>query len=504
MKRYSSATVIVLLLSTLFFLFQNQVPLPPLSPPTLADIFLRSARFQTIEEAQQVSLNFLDNAGVFGNKLPILFNPTDQRYYTYTRRMIAPSRFQIFMLSSSDGVTFQQVGAPLFDNLRTTWSLYDAHIAFDGLRYIMTLECSQTGVTRASVCISYSRTPFVALSWSQPKLVVENGVRLSASTGATVRFKGKTYVKWSLVDDGATAFKSATGNILPDDGNESTSTWANQLFEPSGSTVFLGRSGEIGKEILPARKNTLCAVGWDCNNIDVQDWKAEGEKIYAIYNGANYFRCMRPEDDQNFTNRWALSIRRSNAPLGDYRESSGILIDTVDRTKCGISYPVVNKVGGDTYLYYTYFIGNVNHMARSKLIWDNPLRVTDLTVNTSYRVAIGTRDDAKIEALKSLFVFLLDRHPTNLEMQPWLISITANGLSEAARSLLGSSEHEAKWSSRSTTAKVDSLYRALLLRAPDSAGLTQHQNAIDSGQSASATYEAFLSSPEFVQRASTL
>ena len=86
----------------------------------------------------------------------------------------------------------------------------------------------------------------------------------------------------------------------------------------------------------------------DCNNRDKQDWKKEGDYYYAIYNGANYYRC---------NGTWGISVSRSKRAVGqEYTDrlpiTLGILADRSDT--CGISYPILNVIGGIPYFYYAF------------------------------------------------------------------------------------------------------------------------------------------------------
>ncbi len=110
-----------------------------------------------------------------------------------------------------------------------------------------------------------------------------------------------------------------------------------------------------------------CTSSWDCNNRDKQDWKREGDWYYATYNGANYYRC---------NGEWGVSLARSplnttSGPLvgGTYSRvplARGIPA-VVDNT-CGISYPVVNVIGGELFIYYAFVTTDGNRIPlRAKL-----------------------------------------------------------------------------------------------------------------------------------------
>lgn len=173
--------------------------------PTLADLFDGKAHFQNIAESQIVNLQFnpseIDTGYANGqpSKLPILFNSSDGKYYTYSR---AYSRgadiFNIYLMSSTDGVNFTQVSGPVLE--QTMKWLYDGHISIDYSvcpnQYIMALECN------GNMCMSDTSTPFDPASWSKSVEIVSWGGYGSASTGVFLIDGYNKYASWTVVDDG--------------------------------------------------------------------------------------------------------------------------------------------------------------------------------------------------------------------------------------------------------------------------------------------------------------
>jgi predicted GH43/DUF377 family glycosyl hydrolase len=490
--------------------------------PTLNDIFLGQARFQTIEESEEVKLNFNVNDGkgqhIFDQKLSVLYDKKSRQYFTFTRAMVTSTKkFKTIALVSSDGKNFKQKGVLfpyLYENPADQWTVYDAHIAFNGQKYIMTAECANRGIG-ASVCISETKTPFDISSWSRPKLIVRNSdsPRHSASTGVTVQFKGETYLTWTVVDDSRTTytrFEDGVRIINSEDGDESAFSKAIKLHKNlNGDYIYAGKSADIGKVVLGAEKNPYCNSAWDCNNADVQDWKIENNKVYAIYNGSNYYRCSRPNKELNLDNTWNIAIKRSNHPLGDYSDSSGVLIQSAVSTICGISYPVLNKVGGETYLYYTYYTyidgdrnKRVNKMMRSKLVKGKPLQISRDTKDQKAKIAkVDHKYDGLTDKIENLYVKFLDRYPTNKELGHWINQSLSRGYKFTVRSVMLSKEHRGIWIKRNPNHKITSLYQGVLERQPDSGGMSHHKNLlINGGKSLEHFANAFVNSREFTNK----
>lgn len=353
--------------------------------PTIEALFNGNARFQVINESTPISFEKPAEVDMmWDQKLTIFQNPSEPGYYyAVTRGRIdtTNNRFNVFLFKSTDGINFNQ-GTQVFKNLGDLWALYDPHISVDETtqtkKYLMTMECAKFSGTitfGASVCTSFSTTPWVAESWSPPQLVIENLSLKSASTGVSLFDSGKLYLKWTIVDDGKIGNTTEGPEKPPDEGTESSSSWAAEL---KNFSQYRGYSTTSGQLLLGAEKNTVCTSSWDCNNADVQDWKKIGRYFYAIYNGGNYFRCIRPGQPTNPTSDWAIAIRRSLSPLGPYDESTGPIISSELKNTCGISYPVFNQVGNSAFLYYAYNPANgaANRTMRSRLIWSQGQRST--------------------------------------------------------------------------------------------------------------------------------
>ncbi|MBI5452128.1 carbohydrate binding domain-containing protein, partial [Candidatus Gottesmanbacteria bacterium] len=354
--------------------YAYQQPLK-LESPTLDDLFSGKAHLQSPGEAQRVNLDFnpahVSIADGDYSKLPILYNPEDRKYYAYSRSLGIDRRYKMFLMISTDGLNFTEV-APIFDDsvINEVGQVYDGHIAIDysvcPTRYMMALE------TSGQMSVSYTTTPFIPSSWSKPKVIVhmildyQRNILKSASTGTFLIDGNQKYAAWTVVDGHP---PDRNGNPQPDNGNEATYS---QGVGASDLLTDLGDSS-IGNVLLPAEKNTHCTSSWDCNNKDKQDWKKEGNYYYLIYNGANYFGCVRPLNDQQYTNDWGNSIVRSTNPLGGYSlPGLGKIINSEDKVICGTSYPMINNVNGELYMYYAYrrSIGG-NMPLRSKLVWNS-------------------------------------------------------------------------------------------------------------------------------------
>ncbi|RYZ97404.1 MAG: DUF4214 domain-containing protein, partial [Proteobacteria bacterium] len=459
--------------------------------PTLDDLFQGTAEFQDLSASQTVNLKFNENViGVWDQKLSFFRRDGDKNFYAYTRGALTENHFNIYLFKSTDGINFEQVGTEAFPNQRAEWTLYDPHIAADTsvspTRYLMTMECAKVAGANtfgASVCISESYKPWEPQSWTAPKLIVENNNFKSASTGAIVADETGTYVKWTMVNDGATWMGATT----PDDGDESSSTWAAKLED---ITTKIGKSGDVGKNILPAVANVYCKDSWDCNNADIQDWKKIEKKYYAIYNGGNYYRCERPIADRAaHTSEWALAIRRSSSALGSYDESSGPLIWAEKKDTCGISYPTLEEVDGTSFLYYAYYPtkgGNLNK--RSKLVWSAPVEK-----NQSLLASV----------LRRYYRELLGREAKESEINQWLKEAKEKDLDlkMLAAMIINSPEYRKRWAAMDTAQKINSLYRAIFDRAPDASGLAAYTDLMkNSNRPPLEVADSMLASPEFKAR----
>lgn len=124
-----------------------------------------------------------------------------------------------------------------------------------------------------------------------------------------------------------------------------------------------------GTELFGAEANTSCTSSWDCNNRNLQDWKKEGEEFYAIYNGGNYYGCIRPQGTPG-TVDWGIGVSRASVAVTAYTPAPTKSIDSIVKNVCGISYGSVNNLNGELYLYYAaYTADGTNKTFRSKLVW---------------------------------------------------------------------------------------------------------------------------------------
>ena len=113
-------------------------------------------------------------------------------------------------------------------------------------------------------------------------------------------------------------------------------------------------------------------VGEECNNKDQTDWKKEDGKYYLIYNGANYYRCIRPghANLNDGSSDWRIKIRRSSNAISTYNEVADTIMEAERTDICGISYGKINEFNGELYLYVAYYpTSGGNKLIRSKLVW---------------------------------------------------------------------------------------------------------------------------------------
>lgn len=321
----------------------------------MGDLFAGRARLQSTAESETVNLLMPSARDIFDQKLPVLKDPNPQadRYIAFTRGLAlgtTEEKYNVLLLGSGDGVNFTEIG-PVFDR-PANQTYYDPHIAVDNgvcpRRYVMTLEC--LGSQIASLCTSQSTTPAAAETWNTPRLIVDGvggAAARSASTGTVLIDGAVRYLGWTQVDEGAVRTDSRAVT-MPD------------LFAYFGSVD--GGLSPISI-MMSAEPTPWCTSAWDCNNRDVQDWKREGSHYVALYNGANYYRC---------NGSWGVSMARSTVPVGrEYTErvplARGIGAERFDT--CGISYPVLNVVNGEPFVYYAvYPAGGGNLTKRARLV----------------------------------------------------------------------------------------------------------------------------------------
>jgi hypothetical protein len=337
----------------------------------MQNLFNKTARLQVASEAQLLGLNIPTAQRLWDQKIPVIHNPFNQtdgfHYVGFTRAFMGGNTFTIVALSSQDAVNFVEIG-PLFEP-QGGQTFYDGHVSLDYTfcppRWVMAMECVGHGGA-ASLCTSFSTYPSKPETWTNPFILVDGcvnnnppacGTRAaeSASTGVLLVDGHNKYAAWTQVYDGvqqndplAHTYSQSTGP-LP------------SFFSYFG-TVMGGKPSAV-TTMMSAEAHPWCTDAWDCNNRDKQDWKREGNFYYALYNGANYYRC---------NGAWGISISRSSSPVGpEYVDrlplSQGIPA-ALDNT-CGISYPMLNVIEGELYVYYAFrTAAGAAVQLRSKLI----------------------------------------------------------------------------------------------------------------------------------------
>lgn len=339
--------------------------------PTLSDLFDGKAHFVNINEADIVSINFnpSDVTDVWGQKMPILLNQEDGKYYAFTRGYNSNKNlFKMFLLSSPDGRNFTEVG-PLFED--SVGDNLDGHIAIDytvcPANYVMAIECG------GSLCSSTSMTPFIPASWSKPVPVVSYDLsgHKSASTGVFLIDGNNKYASWTVID-----FVDKNPNDPnPKNRDIGTESGYSRGIVINNPLSYLGLSS-IGSVILPAEQNTHCTSSWDCNYRDKQDWKKEGNYYYLFYSGSNYYWPYRYPGDTQYSVNTGIGIARSTDPLGGYDLNGVGEFTDVNNSNdgSGPTYPVINAINGELYLYYPFWNRSANTYVhkRSKLVWNSP------------------------------------------------------------------------------------------------------------------------------------
>src|SRR5262245_30930457 len=493
--------------------------------PLLKDLFEGTAHFVPLEEAESVEVDLPKPPvlGVFDQKLPIIRDPQTGTYLAFTRGLVhdPPQIYNIFMLESIDGgKTFRAVSDGLFP-LGPGQTYLEPHIAIDTSvcprRYVMTLECP--GTRWASTCVSFSTTPSVPASWSTPVRVVEGcnnavsggctqGKFNSASTSVSLIDGNRKYVSWTEV---------STRNMYSVD--DSASTKAIEVADLGQPQGFVDQFPHA--YLLEPERNVNCRLSWDCNNKDKQDWKKEGAYFYLMYNGAGFWGCdpnpppnpANPPVDPAIQTRnsiWGLSIARSASALGPYDQSLplGARIMSGRSETCGVTYPVINAINGELYLYYA---GRTNvggaHVVgdpftrRSKLVWGKPPDPpAALSVADSYAPIV-----------RRAYQLLLDREPDLAGLAGWLdflrtgVGVGALRLGHDKRDLLTAITESAEFQNLEHPATLSDegyialLYRRLLKRLPSAAEASFYLDYLLTGASRQAIFEQFIFSPEFLR-----
>lgn len=337
--------------------------------PLLRDLFSGKAKLAPIGDprTEAVKLSF-STPGVLAvdERVAIFRVPGHDEHYAFVRG-IRDQSWKIYLMVSKDrGLSFAELGnVTRFNEDSKIYDNYiDPAITVDHgtcpPTYRMTAECSYVPTGRVDVCVSETKTPLDLKSWSRMKPIVrgDNAVH-SGSTGVTLldpvknakgEWETRRYVKWSDVQNR--------------DGLVTT------VVHRNDRTEYLGASGSIGTTVLDAERFP-CQGQWDCNNRDGQDWKREGDQYFLSYNGGNYFGCDRPRTGKNV---WGLSFARAvGSPTAPYERLAEPLLMAVRDDVCGISYPYVNVIDGEIFVYYAYYaVGGAwpgaNHTVRSRLV----------------------------------------------------------------------------------------------------------------------------------------
>lgn len=343
--------------------------------PTLDDLFSGKAKFQDPERAQEVSFKFeVAIEGVTKQRLGLFTIPKELARYGVVGGSPAADEYALYLVRSEDGREFQQVGGRLFENADPKWIYRNPHVAVDSssdpVIYVMSLDCAirEKGVeSGSSVCVSTSTSPTDASTWSLPILSVENDGAKTASTGVFLIDEGRKFFKWALLDDGNNPYLNGNGEVNPDDGDESASSWASEL---KSLLDYVGLVSSVGTVLMEAVADTRCQAGWDCNLVDVQDWRYLEKRYYALSSGANYYRCARPESDAGISNLWNVGLRRADEPFGKYDSMTEPLLRLPGKRPCEATVPSFGVGDDQEFLYYTYAPSeNESRRLRSRLVW---------------------------------------------------------------------------------------------------------------------------------------
>ena len=361
----------------------------PVNPGSLLlrDIFAGTAKLQSSAEAQPLSLTIPSASAIWDQKMPVIRDPENPvRLIAFTRSYNAASQhFTLPLLESSDGIAFTEV-APLWA-IGPSTDFYDGHLSIDYSRcptmYVLTMECVGNGGA-ASLCISESPTPGRYYSWTWPTIVVDGctggrpsscGTQAdeSASTGVAFIDGFNKYIAWTQVYDGLNPPNDPLAHTYSQMVGGPFVSAATTLRQYYGTVMGPSASGAPGvATMLSSDAHPWCTDAWDCNNRDKQDWKREGSYVYVLYNGADYYRC---------NGAWGISISRSPVPnaspvaSGPYNLiSPGVignrpLIAAMLNNTCGISYPVLNVIDGEVFVYYAdHYLNTQPVMFRSRIV----------------------------------------------------------------------------------------------------------------------------------------
>lgn len=329
--------------------------------PSLKDVATDTARIEPPETAKPVTLKFDAASGATAPlylKLATFVDRASGELYAFARAHLTDQSQNVFLFHAQDaeGLAFEQTGSAVFPK-GASESYLDPQLSIDNSvcprRYVMSMLCP-TGA-----CVSYTTTPTLSETWSRPRNVVTNCPAFSPTcndhhvspvSSVALMDHGQRYFSWAEMDDGTQPYVTAIVN--PDDGLENTST-NGQEFDPylpeSKSVVAATKQG-----LLPAEPNPKCQTAWDCNGRSISDWRVEGGQYFALYSGSNYYRCQRPDADASVSNQWGIGVGFALLPLSSYeRPKDESVVFAKNAKTCAITYPVLNAISGELFVYYT-------------------------------------------------------------------------------------------------------------------------------------------------------
>jgi hypothetical protein len=330
--------------------------------PSLRDVVGLTARIAAPEATQAVTLTFDGASGTTAplyQKLVTFVDRESKDLYGFSRGRLSDQSQNIFLLraDNAEKTSFVQVGAALFQK-NASESYLDPELAIDTSmcprRYVMGMTCP------AGACVSHSTSPTVPETWSRPRSVVTNcpafsptcsDHHVSAVSSVVMLDHGRAYLAWAEMDDGTQPYVGAVVN--PDDGPENTSTNAQAVepYAPVSSSVIATPK----KSLLAAEPNPKCQTAWDCDSRSISDWRVEGAQYFALYSGANYYRCKRPDVDTSVSNQWGIGVAYSLSPLESYeRPKDESVVFAKNAKTCAITYPVLSVIDGKLFVHYTH------------------------------------------------------------------------------------------------------------------------------------------------------
>lgn len=358
--------------------------------PTLTALFNNRAVITPPQNSENIKHNFrrADGVKAVWDQKTQIFYTDNSGYYALTRGFVGDNTkqvFNVFLMFSPDGINFQSLG-PIFSRETPNQTFYDPYVLADSKGcipvYRSVSECFTPGMENVSVCYSETSLPTKTYSWSEPKVILSgcdsnpsqgciSDRYISTSTPTLHQDKsGDNYfLSVTVVDDGV---QTPIRADIQDDGSERTYT---KIFNLNNNpTVNIGNVTS-GRILLDANTTRVCDrraannqnARWDCNNVDVQSIYREGDNYFALYNGANYFRCTRPSG-VNSSSEWGIGIARSNRAGNGFEKSSAKLVSAERFDTCAVSYPVINAINGELYLYYAFIDKAGNQLQkRSKI-----------------------------------------------------------------------------------------------------------------------------------------